>query len=98
MWAKKWYLVQPLTALTPKEVNFKWTYAEQKGFDETKQKVTHYALLIYPDFNKHFDIHTDARKLQLGAVISQDGKPTAFYSRKLTSLQKRYTKNGKLID
>ena len=33
----------------------------------------------------------DARYYQLGAVISQNGKPIAFYSQKLKSAQIRYT-------
>jgi hypothetical protein len=48
-------------------------------------------LLAFPDFSKEFEIHTDASKLQLGACISQNGKPVAFYSRKLQSAQTRYT-------
>jgi hypothetical protein len=50
-------------------------------------------LLCYPDFNKpvHFHLYTDASDHQLGAVIMQDKKPIAFYSRKLNSAQKRYT-------
>ena len=48
-------------------------------------------ILAYPDFNKPFEIHTDASKTQLGACISQDGKPIAFYSRKLNPAQTRYT-------
>jgi hypothetical protein len=47
-------------------------------------------LLTFPDFSKEFEIHTDASKLQLGACISQNGKPVAFYSRKLQSAQTRY--------
>ena len=53
-------------------------------FSEIKQVVTHGTLLIYPDFNKRFDIHMDDRELQLGSGISQDGKPIAFYIHKLT--------------
>ena len=49
------------------------------------------ALLAYPDFNKPFVIHTDASHFQLGRVISQDGKPIAFYSRTLNDAQTRYT-------
>jgi hypothetical protein len=46
-------------------------------------------MLAFPDFSKPFVIHTDAT--QLGAVISQDDKPIAFYSRKLNPAQTRYT-------
>jgi hypothetical protein len=48
-------------------------------------------LLCYPDFNKPFHLYTDASDHRLGAVIMQDKKPIAFYSRKLNTAQKRYT-------
>ena len=52
-------------------------------------------LLGYPDFNAPFEIHTDASKLQLGVVISQEGKPIAFYSIKMNSAQQNYTTTEK---
>jgi RNase H-like domain found in reverse transcriptase len=49
-------------------------------------------MLAHPDFNKPFEIpHTDASHYQLGAVISQAGKPIAFYSCKLNPAQTCYT-------
>ena len=48
-------------------------------------------LLTYPDFNEDFKIHTDASDFKLGSVILQKGKPIAFYSRKRTESQQRYT-------
>jgi hypothetical protein len=48
-------------------------------------------LLSYPDFSKLFHIHTDASHYQLGAVISQNNHPIAFYSCKLQPAQVRYT-------
>jgi hypothetical protein len=48
-------------------------------------------ILAYPNFEIPFEVHTDASAYQLGAVISQNGKPIAFYSRKLTPKQTRYT-------
>ena len=36
-------------------------------------------------------LHTDASDVQLGGVITQDGRPLAYYSKKLNSTQKRYS-------
>ena len=47
--------------------------------------------MAYPDWTIPFEIHTDASDFQLGAVLSQRGKPLAFFSRKLNSAQKNYT-------
>jgi hypothetical protein len=44
-------------------------------------------MLTFPDFSKPFHIYTDASDKQLGAVITQDEKPIALYSRKLKSAQ-----------
>ena len=52
-------------------------------------------LLAYPDFNAPFEIHNDASKLQIGAVISKKGKPIAFYSLKMNSAQNNYTATEK---
>ena len=67
----------------------------QKAFDAMKKIVAREALLAYPDFSKPFEIHTDACQVQLGSVISQKGRPIAFYSRKLNSAQKNYTTHEK---
>ena len=56
-----------------------------------KRVIVKETLLAYPNFNKPFQIHTDASNYQLGAVVSQEGKPIAFYSHKLTPAQTRYT-------
>ena len=77
--------------MTSKQAKWEWTPACQQAFDNIKKVVSRETLLSYPDFNEPFEIHTDASKLQLGAVISQKGKPVAFYSRKLNSAQVNYT-------
>jgi RNase H-like domain found in reverse transcriptase len=48
-------------------------------------------MLRYPDHNKPFHVYTDTSNLQLGSLIMQEGRPVAFYSRKLNSAQRNYT-------
>jgi hypothetical protein len=40
---------------------------------------------------KPFEIYTDASSMQLGAVITQDNRPIAFFSRKLSKMQQKYS-------
>ena len=51
--------------------------------------------MAYPDFSSPFEIHTDASKLQIGAVISQKGKPIASYSGNMNSAKHNYTTTEK---
>ena len=91
MWIRRSHILAPLSKLTSKTVKWKWTDVERKAFIDMKKAISKEALLVYPNFNKPFVIHTDASNFQLGGVISQDGKPIAFYSRKLNDAQTRYT-------
>jgi hypothetical protein len=91
MWGKRSEILAPLAALTSKTAKWKWEAEHQKAFDDMKAMISKEALLAYPDFAEEFVIHTDASHTQLGAVISQRGKPIAFYSRKLKPEQTRYT-------
>ena len=61
------------------------------AFDSVKEAMARDVLLAYPNYSERFDIHTDASKTQLGAVISQFGKPIAFFSRKLSETQRKYS-------
>ena len=91
MWPKRSELLAPLTKLTSKNVPWKWTQECEDSFQAMKKIIAKETLLAFPDFTKPFHVHTDASKVQLGAYISQEGKPIAFYSRKLLPAQTRYT-------
>jgi len=56
-----------------------------------KTTIAKEVVLAYPDFTKPFDIYTDASTKQLGSVITQDNRPVAFFSRKLSGAQSKYT-------
>ena len=91
MTLRRLHIIAPLTKLTSKNVPFIWTKEHQLTYDTIKNMLSKETLLRYPDFSKEFKLHTDASKKQLGAVVAQDGKPIAFYSRRLTDAQTRYT-------
>ena len=73
------------------EVKFKQADSEKNTSIAMKKIVGRDILLYYPNFSERFIIHTDAIKTQLGEVISQNGKPIVFCSRKLTPSQINYT-------
>jgi hypothetical protein len=99
MWRHRSHLLAPLTDLTSnkdgtvgkKRGPIKWETVHQEAFDKIKQVIIDDVMLSFPDFNKPFEIHTDASDFQLGAVIMQERKPVAFYSRKLNPAQQNYT-------
>jgi len=88
LWPRRSHILEPFTAVSSgkKGTKITWTPELEVAFKETIDMVCTETLLNYPDWSKPFDIHTDASDYQLGAVISQDGKPIAFYSRKCWSL------------
>ena len=84
--------------MTSGQVKWKWTSEHQESLDKMKALMARKTLVTFPDFTTEFEIHTDASKLQLGAGISQGGKPVALYSRQLQPDQTRYpTTEQKLL-
>ncbi len=47
--------------------------------------------MAYQDFTKPFEIYTDVSMMQLGSVITQGNRPIAFFSRKLSVMQTKYS-------
>ena len=87
MWIRRSHVLAPLASLTSKTSKWNWGPQQSKAFAMAKRIIAEEVMLAYPDFSQPFEIHTDASHYQLGAVISQKGKPIAFYSRKLNPAQ-----------
>ena len=55
-------------------------------------------MLHYSDFNKEFKIHADISNYQMGAIISQEGRPMVYWSKNLSEIQQTYpTTNHELL-
>ncbi|KAE8892937.1 hypothetical protein PF003_g23041 [Phytophthora fragariae] len=82
-------LLAPLTRLTSPSQSFQWSATEQAAFDAVKDALAQCVLLAFPENGRQFHVYTDASKLQLGAVITQDGQPLAFGPRNATRRRQR---------
>ena len=104
LWRQKSDVLAPLTDLVgecgetkvtkkkgTKKSPFHWDESHQKAFDSIKQIMAKDVCLAYPNFNEKFEIYTDASTRQLGSVIVQNNRPIAFFSRKLTKAQQKYS-------
>ncbi len=104
MWAKHSEMLAPLTDLLgecretkatkrngTKKKPWRWDSIHQQVFDNVKSTITKEEVLVYPDFTKPFEIYTDASTMQSGAVITQGNRPIAFFSRKLSEAQTKYS-------
>jgi hypothetical protein len=79
-----------LTDLTGKGA-WKWQPKHEHAFKEMKALATADVLMSYPDHNYPFEIYNASSDYQIGTCIMQNGKPAAYYSRKLNKAQQNYS-------
>jgi hypothetical protein len=93
VWPSCAHILKPLTDQygLKKKAPLQWTDEMKKAFDKMCFLIAANALATYPDYNKQFDVYTDASDFQLGACIIQDRRPVAYFSCKLTKSQQNYT-------
>ncbi len=104
LWARRSDMLVPLTALVgecgqtkvtkakgTKKVPWHCDKVHQRAFDHVKATIARDVVLAYPDYSEVFEVCTDASSKQLGAVITQKNRPIAFFSRKLSVAQRKYS-------
>lgn len=78
-------------ALKTRKDPWHWDEVHQKAFNDVKAIIAKDVALAYPDYSKEFEIYTDASSRQMGAVITQQNRSIAFFSRKLSETQQKYS-------
>jgi hypothetical protein len=104
LWARRSKMLAPLTSLVEecgqtkvtkakgtKKVPWHWDEVNQRAFDNVRATAAKKLVLVYLDYLKAFKIYTDASSKQLGAVLTQYNRPIAFFSRKLSVAQCKYS-------
>lgn len=75
-------IAEPLTAMLRKN-SFIWTDKSTQAFEKLKVAMTTTPVLAFLDFSQPFVIECDASDLGIGAVLLQNKRPIAFFSRVL---------------
>jgi hypothetical protein len=104
MWAKHSEMLAPLTDLVgecretkttkrngTKKKPWSWDSFHQQAFHSVKSTIAKEVVLAYLDFTQPFEIYTDVSTMQLGAVITQGNRSIAFFGRKLSKVQTKYS-------
>ena len=83
-------IASPLHALSKKYTPFVWGPYQDIALNELKNLLTHAPVLALPNFDKPFEIHCNASGNVIGGVLTQEKRPIAYFSDKLSGAQLNY--------
>ena len=89
-------IARPLYNLTKKDEPFCWTDECERVFTYLKECLISYPIVVYPDYNKPFILHTDASDYAIGTVLAQNDnngheRVIVYASRVLSVAEVNYT-------
>jgi hypothetical protein len=89
-------IATPFTNLLKKSaVTYDWEEACDEAFGTLKGILVKVQVLKLPNFDKDFEIHSDASDFAIRGVIVQDGRLVAFESKKLSETERRWPTHEK---
>ena len=90
-------IASPITQLLKKGANVtkEWGEKHQEALEALKEKLSTAPILRSPNPEIEYLVTTDASDLAVGAVISQEDHPIAYYSRKLNTAEQNYATHEK---
>lgn len=80
----------PISEIVKKSTSFKWEAKQERAFQELKNRLTQTPLLALCDFQRTFEVECDASGIGIGAVLTQRGRPVAYFSEKLSGATLNY--------
>ncbi len=81
-------IAAPSTNLLKKSaVTYEWEEACDEAFETLKGILVKAPVLKLLDFDKDFEIHSDASNFAIGGVLVPEGRPVAFESKKLSEME-----------
>ncbi|CAO4382312.1 unnamed protein product [Caenorhabditis nigoni] len=87
-------ITKPLTVLTKKDTEFVWGNEQKDAFEKIKEKLISPPILTTPWMDGKFEMHTDASKIGIAAVLLQEQngelKVVAYASRPTSSIEQKY--------
>lgn len=68
---------------------FGWNDEAEKGFNMLKRQIIEHLVLSLPDFNKPFQVETNANNDAIGVVVNQEDEPITYYCEMLNEVRRK---------
>ena len=83
-------LVEPLQQLTKQDRHYAWTEEWYAALTGVKNALCCAPVLALPNLQRPYEVICDASGVGLGAVLIQDGRPIAFWAKRLSEAEQNY--------